>query len=276
MRELNRPKTRITFTLDQHRVTALFIVGIVVVAVIFAIGVLVGKRLGSVASPQTPQAVSALPTPKAAAGPEMPSEHGTLAAAPKADAPPATAPVVTPEEASQKAEALKAIEASAKAGATPEAKPETPPAAEPQKVEEKLAATGGKAAAPAPAAEPETLVAKEKAKEADKPKEKEEKKTEVKKTEVEPAADTNQTQAPDGKYYTLQIASFPNKDKAEDFIHGFKAFDKRKPFVTTHEVPGKGTWYRVKIGKFASKEQALAYQSIFEAKAKLSTILALE
>ncbi len=61
----------------------------------------------------------------------------------------------------------------------------------------------------------------------------------------------------EGKY-TVQVASFPDKALAEEMEREFKA--KRYPAYTEEvEIPGKGTWYRVKIGKFTTESEASRY-----------------
>ncbi len=58
--------------------------------------------------------------------------------------------------------------------------------------------------------------------------------------------------------YTVQVASFPDKASAEEMEMRFKA--KRYPAYTEEvKIPGKGTWYRVKIGKFTTESEANRY-----------------
>ena len=58
--------------------------------------------------------------------------------------------------------------------------------------------------------------------------------------------------------YTVQDASFPDKASAEEMEMRFKA--KRYPAYTEEvKIPGKGTWYRVKIGKFTTESEANRY-----------------
>jgi|GEM_PF-3496818 len=122
------------------------------------------------------------------------------------------------------------------------------------------------------------------AEEAEKAKDDQKKKEEQAKKDAEKKAETNKdekatgddSKAPGGSYYTLQLASFPAKDGADKFVKNFKPFDTRKPFVTEVDLADKGKWYRVKIGQFESKEQAMAYQSIFEARTGRSTMIVLE
>ena len=58
--------------------------------------------------------------------------------------------------------------------------------------------------------------------------------------------------------YTVQIASFPNLDSAREMEESLKS--KTYPvYITTATVPNKGTWYRVRIGEFSSKHEAMNY-----------------
>ena len=58
--------------------------------------------------------------------------------------------------------------------------------------------------------------------------------------------------------YTIQIASFPNLDSAKEMEQSLKS--KTYPvYIMTAVVPNKGTWYRVRIGEFSSKHEAMNY-----------------
>jgi len=67
---------------------------------------------------------------------------------------------------------------------------------------------------------------------------------------------------PEGKVtpgrYTLNIASFRNKGNADQLIKelGDKGYEA---FVEKANIPGKGTWYRVAVGRFSSRGEALAF-----------------
>jgi cell division septation protein DedD len=58
--------------------------------------------------------------------------------------------------------------------------------------------------------------------------------------------------------YTVQIASFPEARFAKEMENTLKA--KTYPvYVQKTDIPGKGTWYRVRVGQFATKEEARQY-----------------
>jgi cell division septation protein DedD len=60
--------------------------------------------------------------------------------------------------------------------------------------------------------------------------------------------------------WTLQLSAYQEKSEAERFAAGLK--DKGyAPFIVEATIPGKGTWYRVRLGKFGSREAATSYLS---------------
>jgi septal ring-binding cell division protein DamX len=63
--------------------------------------------------------------------------------------------------------------------------------------------------------------------------------------------------------FTLQLSSFQERGEAEAFAAKVGA---EKTFITVSEIPGKGTWYRVRVGDFASAKDALAGKLAFEKK----------
>jgi cell division septation protein DedD len=58
-----------------------------------------------------------------------------------------------------------------------------------------------------------------------------------------------------GARYTLQLSAFPDRADAEAFMKKVQAAGM-KPFVVQTEIPGKGTFWRVRVGDYASKEAA--------------------
>jgi cell division septation protein DedD len=69
-------------------------------------------------------------------------------------------------------------------------------------------------------------------------------------------------QAPGGKArFMLQVGSFPDRAEAEAFAGSFPG---EKPIVVVSEIPGKGTWYRVRLGSFQVFKEAVDAKMIFE------------
>jgi DedD protein len=132
----------------------------------------------------------------------------------------------------------------------------------------------------------ETAAEKKEEKKAEK---KDEKKTEKKAALPEPmkqpAAKT--TSAPDKKTasakpaanpklrYTVQVSSHQEKHAAEDEVKRMKQ-SGFAAFIVTTDLPGKGTWYRVRMGSFSKKDAAEKLQQEILAKAGLSSIVVLE
>ncbi|MGH7891525.1 MAG: SPOR domain-containing protein, partial [Thermodesulfobacteriota bacterium] len=62
---------------------------------------------------------------------------------------------------------------------------------------------------------------------------------------------------PGGKF-TVQVASYREKGDARELADrltrkGYQAF------VAEAEVPGKGTWYRVRVGRFGTRKEAASF-----------------
>jgi len=134
-----------------------------------------------------------------------------------------------------------------------------------EKAEEKLAfptaLAGGKNAEPLPAPPPpkpaaaEPAVAKPEKKE-DKPAEKKEDKAKEEKKE------------PEKKKFTLQISSFQDKAEADALVAKLNGAGY-KPYVILSDVEGKGTFFRVRIGEFRSKNDAIEAKETFEKKQRI-------
>lgn len=72
---------------------------------------------------------------------------------------------------------------------------------------------------------------------------------------------------PGGKF-TVQLGSFKNAQNAFDFEKKFNA--KGYPsFVEKIDILGKGTWYRVRVGSFNTKEKAKSYAEKIKVREKL-------
>jgi cell division septation protein DedD len=81
------------------------------------------------------------------------------------------------------------------------------------------------------------------------------------------------TEAVPGGAFTLQISAFQNRPEAERFAA--KLRDRGyAPYIVTAEVPNKGTWYRVRMGSFPSKDAASRYLSDFKRETQLQAFVA--
>jgi DedD protein len=61
--------------------------------------------------------------------------------------------------------------------------------------------------------------------------------------------------------FMLQVGSFPDRAEAEAFAG---TFETEKPIVVVSEIPGKGTWYRVRLGSFQAFRDAVDAKMVFE------------
>ena len=244
-RDLYRDKIEVS--LDGKQVFYLFFGGAVIASLVFVVGVMVGKRLESRAhADQATSAELARHDPLAAldmlaaGGGDALSFPNELREA-RSDAPIEVADPKkpTPSAAEKKAEALKA-EADAKAKADA-AKAEAKALAE-----KKNADLEAKAKAKAKADADAKAKAKAKAKAAKK---------------------TASADKKSGKF-TLQLSSFQSEAEAEAFYNQLRKSGYR-PYISRAEVPGKGTWFRVRLGKYADYPAAVAAKSKFEKRQKI-------
>lgn len=62
-------------------------------------------------------------------------------------------------------------------------------------------------------------------------------------------------------HFLLQLSSFPDRQDADAFA---KRFASQNAYVVATEVPGKGTWYRVRVGNYGNLQEATAAKTTFE------------
>jgi cell division septation protein DedD len=72
--------------------------------------------------------------------------------------------------------------------------------------------------------------------------------------------------------WAVQAASLPTRADADAFV---KKLSSRgvSPYVVEAEVPGKGTYYRIRVGRFASKDAADRYLADFKRETGLPAIV---
>jgi len=68
--------------------------------------------------------------------------------------------------------------------------------------------------------------------------------------------------------FTLQLSSFQSRGEADAFVAELKK-SGYAPTVAEANVEGKGTWFRVRLGGYASQTEAMAAKAEFEAKQKI-------
>ena len=253
--ELYRDKIEVS--LDGRQVFYLFFGGAVIASMVFVLGVMVGRRLESRDHVQAAAATSNDPLAAldmlAAGGnddlsfpdelsgdmPDAPTTPGVSASVPSDE----TASV---DKAAEKAKAEKAMaeKAAAEKAAADKAaadKALTAKAAAEKAKAEKAAAEKAKADA--------RRLASEKAKAA-----------------VAAKAKATATK-PTGRF-TLQLSSFQSEGEADAFYDQLRSAGYR-PYVVRAEVPDKGTWYRVRLGKYPTYDAAVAAKGNFEKRQKI-------
>ena len=73
--------------------------------------------------------------------------------------------------------------------------------------------------------------------------------------------------------FTLQLGASPNREDAERMVSRLRE-KGYAPYITTAEVPGKGTYYRVRMGSFATREAASRYLEDFKRETKTEAFVA--
>lgn len=78
-----------------------------------------------------------------------------------------------------------------------------------------------------------------------------------------------------GVRFTVQIASYPDRDMAEEEM---KKMKKRgyAAFIVSSELPDKGTWHRVRLGSFTNKASAEKLAKELRTKENLSPMVTAE
>lgn len=226
-------KEKIEVSLDGRQIFCLFCGGAVIASLVFVLGVMIGRRVEARTHPERASA-SATGDPLAAldqlaAGD---ADGPGLAFADTLRSQSEGNPLGPVDVSLGKAAAEAEAEAeAAEAQPVPKPVPEVKQPEPPKKVEQPPAA----AAAPPPPPKPAPKAA-----------------------EV----------APDKARFTLQLSSFQTRAEADAF-----AADLQKsgytPYIVSADVEGKGTWFRVRVGQFASQEDAMSAKSDFESKQKI-------
>ncbi|HEY5938228.1 MAG TPA: SPOR domain-containing protein [Kofleriaceae bacterium] len=253
-RETELYKDRIEVSLDGRQIFYLFFGGAVIVGMVFILGVMIGRRVearGHVEKARTHAATDPLAALDRLETVTPTSFQNTLAGAPD-----------KPDELERAiAERVK------KAGDKPAdkqidkqiAKPTDKPA---DKSEAKKPTDAAKLDKPAD--KPSDKVAdKPSDKPSDKPVDK------IADKPADKAADKPAEAKKPEQRFTLQLSSFQDKAEAETFLSAIKAAGYQA-YVTEAAVTGKGTFYRVRLGKYASLDAANDAKLDFETKSKKS------
>ncbi len=77
--------------------------------------------------------------------------------------------------------------------------------------------------------------------------------------------------APDGNF-TLQLSAFQDRAEADRFAANLR--DKGyAPFIVEATIPAKGTWYRVRMGRFPTRDAAGRYLTDFKRETSIDAIV---
>lgn len=307
MRDAHRMKEKFDVSLDNRQIVSLLIAGIVVMGAVFVLGVVVGKKLaGNAQTATAPDLLSALDA-NAQALQDVQQKDSQLtfqdeltkktasdsvALAPKPAAKPATPSPKPADTASKPATAERPKLAPTPDPDTGELPPEEPEEPQPEKV---VAAEPPSAPAEKPVAVAQKPAEAPKAEPA---KAAEPTKVEVAKAvpvsgKVETAAVPTRTtnkeggglkeaiartaqppaQAVKGGAFTLQLSAFQDRQEADRFAARLR--DRGyAPYILAAEVPGKGTWYRVRMGSFKDRDAASRYLADFKRETSLDAFVA--
>lgn len=267
LRDIERWRDKIEVRLDNRQVFFLFFGSALVACLLFVLGVIVGKRLesrGRAVAPETedPLAlldkVSATPRANQPAAVTFPQTlfGKTGAAGKKGEGKVDVKPAEAIKLDSTKPETAKVVEP---------AKPAIVPPSEGTKASK--SDENADVAIAKPIKKPDARqIAKLDVKPTEpKPTPTAEARTEPK-AEAKPAAvpvvSASATDASKGKArFTLQLSSFQTREEADAFA---KKFDSERTYLVVSEIPGKGTWFRVRVGDFANAKDALAGKLAFE------------
>lgn len=241
LRDVEHWKDRLEVRLDNRQVFFLFFGSAMVACLLFVLGVIVGKKLETRGHAEAP----AIDDPLAildrlgSQGP-MPVEQAVTF--PKALAAPPSG-VHRSAATAPRAEALHAeVHVGEASPAVVRSKPVAPAATTPTPVSPPAVAHPAPSApriiAPAPAA----------AAPSGRP------------VGVPAAAPASPSPANKGRF-TLQLSAYQDKAEAEAMAHRIGG---QHAVVVASEIPGKGTWYRVRAGSYATFQEASAAKTAFE------------
>lgn len=304
-------KEKFDVSLDNRQIVSLLIAGIVVMGAVFVLGVVVGKKLaGNAEASAAPDLLSALdanaqvlqeaqqeppltfqdeltrksaaaapepkpaakppaakptPAPAAAAAPAPAPKPAPAAAAPAAAEKPAEKPATAekPEMAFSAADEELAALAAVKRPQAPSAAPAEKPAEKPAAAAATKPAVA--VAAPVPTAKPavadETVATRTATPASGGLK------------EAIARATQRPTEAAPGGAFTLQLSAFQTREEADRFAGRLR--DRGyAPYIVAAEVANKGTWYRVRMGSFPTKDAASRYLSDFKRETQLDAFVA--
>ncbi|WP_373049053.1 SPOR domain-containing protein [Vulgatibacter sp.] len=248
MRDVGRIREKIEIVLDSRQVVSIVLGSAVLLGIVFYLGVTVGKDLAAAqpAPPADPLAELDRQAEALAEKLTFPDSLTDEAAPPMPSAEAAAAAKAESERAAA-AEAERALAAAEKAAAEKAAAD-----AERAKAEAEAEAEAAKAAADARAVAAAKPVDKAPA-------------------APKPAAPPKVEAAAGG--FTVQVGAMPNRSEADALVTRLRG-QGLSPYVVAADIPGKGTFYRVRLGRFASRDEAKRYLADVQRETQLSGFVA--
>lgn len=245
-------KDKIEVALDGRQIFYLFFGGAVIVGMVFVLGVVVGRRVE--ARGHTEAAAAATKSDPLAALDKLDGKGATYQGVlTGATTPPTKVETMIADLAPPKPAAKPVAADEPKHEATPAS---APSADEPVAKQDDAKQDDAKKDA-AKKDEPKKDDAKKDVAKKDDAKKDDAKKDEPKKDEDKPKKTR----------YALQLASFQDKSEAEAFLSNVKA-NGFSPTLSEADVPGKGTYYRVRLGGYKSLEAANDAKADYDKSAK--------
>ncbi|MEW5739024.1 MAG: SPOR domain-containing protein [Myxococcota bacterium] len=251
MRDTHKLKEKVELSLDNRQIVSLTVASLIVLGGVFLLGVVVGKKLAVQTVEEKPAADLLTQLDEKSKALEDVQQDASLTfqdeLTKKSPTLVAGAPVVKPMPA--------------------EPKPAEPPKApeEARTPEEAMADPVVAAGDPAPAVElPQTP------------------KPEAVPTRTHDAGALKEAfgkaqkapeTAADGAW-SIQLAAYQDRAEADRFAAGLR--DKGyAPYIVEAAIPGKGTWFRVRMGRFGTKDAAGRYLEDFRRETQMSAIVTL-
>jgi DedD protein len=264
MRDAHRMKEKFDVSLDNRQIVSLLIAGIVVMGAVFVLGVVVGKKLAGNAQTAAAQDLLSALDAKAEAleqvqqdpaltfPDELTRRTPSEPALPSQGTPPAKVAVVKPAPEKPVAPAPTSAPEASKALAEAPA----PGALAPKAAAEEAAPRGKVEEAPVTArtAAPDGGL-----------------KSAIARAQQKPTASRPAEVSPGGAF-TLQLSAYQARAEADRFAARLR--DRGyAPYIVAAQVPGKGTWHRVRMGSFATKEAAARYLADFKRETQLQAFV---
>ncbi len=246
MRDSHRLKEKYELSLDNRQIVSLTVASLVVLGGVFVLGVVVGKKLSKETASERPTADLLSAVDERTAALDAVQKDASLTFQDELTKKAPLMPVAVAEPKPEPAHALKAepvVQAPAPVVAAEVTKPAPAPVATrlPETPKEEAVATrirdGGLKEAFGKAQKlPDAPPA--------------------------PAAGT----------WAVQLSASQDRSEADRFAAGLR--DKGySPYIVEATVPSRGTWYRVRLGKFANKEAASGYLSDFKRETSINGIV---